>query len=349
MKSVFKLQSGALAVLILLNSCKQKAAEKVFSDDTIPVKVVSLQSLQNPSEVLATGLITTANQANYAFKIGGIISKIYVQEGASFKKGQLLAILNPTEIGSGLEQSRLGVEKAKRDYTRALSLYKDSVATLEQLQNAKTALDIAQKSEDAVAFNAQYSKIYAQSDGFVAKKMANEGEVISPGTPVLATNENSGLTNWTVKLGVTDKEWAAVTVGQNADVNIDAFPNKVFHATVFRKSQASDQTSGSFEVELKLLLSGVKPALGMFAKANIKTGEKQMFTPVPYEALVEADGKSGYVFVPNGSDRVRRIPVVIERFDDQQAFVKSGLEGIHNIIVSNSAFLNEKSTIKIIK
>ena len=349
MKSLFKLQFLALSMLVLFNSCKQKTKEKIFEDEIIPVKVVSLQSLQAPSEILATGLVTTANEANYAFKIGGIISKIYVQEGTSFKKGQLLATLNPTEITSGLDQSKLAVAKAKRDYNRALNLYKDSVATLEQLRNAKTALDVAQQSENSVAFNADYARIYAQNDGFVAKKMANEGEVISPGSPVLAINENSGLANWTLKLGVTDKEWAAIGIGQQADVAIDAFPGRKFQATVFRKSQAADQSSGSFQVELKLELNGMKPAVGMFARASIKTGDRQTLTPVPYDAIVEADGNSAFIFVPAGNQQVRRIPIIIGRFDNRQAFVKSGLQGVSDIIVSNSAFLNEKSMIKIVK
>jgi len=57
-----------------------------------------------------------------------------------------------------------------------MNLYKDSVTTLEQVQNAKTVLDVAKKAEDAVAFNKQYSAIYAASDGFVTEKIGNEGE-----------------------------------------------------------------------------------------------------------------------------------------------------------------------------
>ncbi len=348
MKTISKL-SFALCCLVCLGSCKQKQPENTFSDDIIPVKVISITACQSASTITATGLITTANTVNYSFKIGGVINKIYIQEGSSFKKGQLLASLNPTEINSGLAQTRLGVEKAKRDYVRASNLYKDSVATLEQLQNAKTALEIAEKAEDAIAFNSEYSKIYALTDGFVARKIANEGEVVSAGASILATNENTGSTDWTLKLGVTDKEWAAIKTGQIADVRIDAFPGKHFQGTVYRKSQAADQNSGSFEVELKLVLGDFKPALGMFAKASINTGAKQTLITIPFDALVEADGNTAFVYIPKGKSNVSRIPVVIDRTDDQMVYVKSGLQGVNEIVVSNSAFLNEKSTIKIIK
>src|SRR5258708_2096557 len=163
MKSLIIIQTLAISAVLLLASCAHKAQDRNGFDpaDNIPVKVASVRSLQTSSDISATGLVATENEAKYAFKIGGVISRILVQQGQFFKRGQLLATLNSTEISSGLDQAKLNEEKAKRDYNRASNLYKDSVATLEQLQNAKTSFDVAQKAEDAVAFNAKYSRIYA--------------------------------------------------------------------------------------------------------------------------------------------------------------------------------------------
>jgi RND family efflux transporter MFP subunit len=340
-----------MATTIVISCGKKKHAENGngFSAETIAVKTASVKSNDAPSVITATGLITTANEARYAFKIGGVIEKIYVSEGQFFKRGQLLATLKLTEIDAQLSQASLAYQKAKRDYTRAENLYKDSVATLEQLQNAKTGVDIAGKTVDAVAFNKKFAFIYAEADGFVTKKISNEGEVAAPGSPVLAINETSGNNDWTLKLGVTDKEWSVITPGKTASVTIDAFPGKTFNATVFRKSQAADQVSGSFQVELKLAMNGMKPAIGMFAKATIRTDAQKNLPTIPYDALIEADGNSAFVFVPDGGTKVQRIPVTIESFDNEQAYIKSGLENISEVIVSNSAFLNEKSTINIIK
>ena len=69
-----------------------------------------------------------------------------VKEGDRVKKGQLLDTLKSTEIAAQVQQVNLALEKAQRDYQRASKLYKDSVATLEQLQNAKTGVDIARQN-----------------------------------------------------------------------------------------------------------------------------------------------------------------------------------------------------------
>ena len=350
MKNI-KLLSLVAATLIVVASCKEKNQKKdaIGEPDIIPVKISAVSVLGVPDHISATGLVSTEDEAKYAFKIGGVISRILVQEGQFFKQGQLLATLNSTEISAGLAQSSLSVEKAQRDYSRAVNLYKDSVYTLEQLQNTKTALDVAKKAREATAFNERYSKIYAASDGFVSKKIANEGEVIAEGMPVMLINSTEQHNSYLLKVGVTDREWAIIKPGQAAKVTLDGYAGQQFDAAVFRKSQAADHELGSFQIELKLQLNGIKPAIGMFGKAEIATHQDKSVMVIPYGALVEADGYKGFVFTTINATRVKRVPVTILKFDNDNVYLKDKLDGIDQIVISNSAYLNEQSIIKIIK
>jgi RND family efflux transporter MFP subunit len=346
-----QLLSMLIAAALLLFSCKEEHKDKdpLGEPDIIPVKVAAVPILEVAKNISATGLVSTEDEARYSFKIGGVISRILVEEGQFFKKGQLLATLNSTEIAAGVEQSSLSVDKAQRDYGRAVNLYKDSVYTLEQLQNTKTALDIARKAKEAVVFNERYSKIYAASDGFVTKKIANEGEVVGAGMPVFLINLTRQNNGYLLKVGVTDREWAIITLGQTAKVTLDGYADKTFDAFVFRKSQAADQQVGSFQIELKLKLSDVIPAVGMFGKAEIATLQDDAVMVVPYGSLVEADGNKAFVFTVIGTDKVKKVPVTILRFDNQKVYIKNELDKADQIIISNSAYLNEQSTIKIIR
>ncbi len=350
-----KIQLTALALTLALFtvSCSEKQPEKNRhggqGQDIISVKISPLSSEDVSGTVLATGLVSTEDQANYSFKVGGVISRIWVDEGQSFRKGQLLATLNTTEIAAGVAQADLNVAKAQRDYNRANNLYKDSVFSLEQLQNTRTALEVARRSKQAAAFNERYAKIYAVSDGFVSKKLASEGEVVNGGMPVFLTNSTQKNNNYLLKVGVTDLEWASIKTGQPASVTLDGYPDQKFEAVVFRKLQAADLEIGSFQVELKLKLDQVAPAVGMFGKAEIKTDQSAKSVVIPYNALVEADGNQGFVFVPNGKNRVKKVPVNILKFDNSKVYLKEKPFGTDAIVVSNSAYLNEQSIIKIIK
>lgn len=339
----------AFATIILLAACSQPAEkEKIPAPgEAIAVTVAPLQtgSLANTIEV--TGLLYTEDESKLSFKVGGVIESVLVSEGDYVKAGQVLATLKNTEIISQVSQVALNVQKAERDYQRVLNLYRDSVATLEQLQNAKTGLDIAKQGLSAAEFNKQYARIYAASGGFVVKKLMGAGEIAGPGMPVLILNNISASSHWILRAGVSDAQWAAIKNGDKATVSFDAFPGKSFTATVTNRSLTADPASGSFSVELRINFSGETPATGMFGKATIVTGKKSPTTIIPYAALLEADGENGYVFVTNDQKTVKRIPVKIGKLYEDRVEILSGLENQSMVVVAGSAYLNEQSSIVI--
>jgi RND family efflux transporter MFP subunit len=342
---------AGFAILVFTGSCGKKTqpdTEKsdISNAEVIAVKVAAVSNTNASGQIIATGLMTTENEAKYSFKLGGVIDRIHVKEGQSYKKGALLATLKFNEIDAGIAQTNLAIEKAQRDLTRIENLHRDSVATLEQVQNARTGLEVAKRQLDGLQFNRQYSTIYASASGFVTKKLASEGEVIGAGFPVLAANENTGA-GWVLRIGLSDQDWAQVAIGQKAEVQIDAFGNRVFTGKVSNKSLTADPRSGTFQADVQVNLQEVKAALGMYGKVKLNTGRTSKYPRIPYDALIEANGSQAYVFVPDGGTRVRKVPIRIGSFDNQGVQVISGLEGVQEIVISNSAFLSERSSILI--
>jgi RND family efflux transporter MFP subunit len=338
-----------LVLPVSLLSCKQKAKEPEIITEigltAVKVAAVKMQAVSDSLNV--SGLLTTENEARLSFKTSGVVDHIYVHEGQVVKKGQLLASLKPTEINSLVEQSNLGLEKARRDYTRLSNLYKDSVITLEVLENAKTSLDMAKKSVEAVVFNRQYAYIKAENEGFITAKIANEGEVISAGAPVLSMDETNGNKDFLLRVGVNDPEWAAIYTGQRASVSFDAFPGKQLTGTVYRKLKAADAASGSFQVDIRVNFSSESPASGMFGKATLVPLHPLNKYTVPYEALIQVNGSDAFVYVPAKDHAIERRTVTIKSFNEKEAVIASGLKEGDQVIISNNAFLNEKSKIAI--
>lgn len=109
--------------------------QTINREDTIPVKVIALQQGTSSAVILASGLLLLMTKQRLLLKTAALLTR-YMCDAVS--KGQLLATVNLTEVDAGVQQAVLAYEKAERDYQRAAQLYKDSVATLEQMQNAKT-------------------------------------------------------------------------------------------------------------------------------------------------------------------------------------------------------------------
>lgn len=347
MKYILHLFSAA----VILSACGAKNNKSGIPEagESIPVRLLTIRSDTSAGSFEASGLLSTENSARLSFKIGGVIDNILVKEGQFVHQGQLLATLKSTEISAQVQQVELALEKAKRDYQRASNLYKDSVATLEQLQNSKTGVDIATQNLQQVNFNAQYARITAPTDGFIVKKIANTGELAGPGTPILFMSSVAGNSKWILRTGVSDKEWAATETGNAATVSFDAFPGKIFPATVSKKALAADEQSGSFQLELQVSFGKEQPALGLFGKAQIHTSGQSIGFSIPYEALLEANGKTGYVFVTDDRKTVKRIPVIIASISNNTVYIASGLEGHAWVVSAGSPYLTEGSAINVIQ
>src|SRR6185295_18785877 len=157
-----------LITAVTIASCSARTEPLRKKESTaIPVKVIPVIQYNDMEKIPVSGQFTTDDEVMMSFKTTGIISKIFVKEGDAIKKGQLLATLNLTEIDASLQQSQLALEKAGRDLQRLNNLYNDSVATLEQVQNAKTTRDLAAQQVSTARFNRQYSEIRAEANGFV--------------------------------------------------------------------------------------------------------------------------------------------------------------------------------------
>ena len=335
------------SITVLVFSCgEKKEVESTTVNDTIPVKVMQVSSELVSTNIETSGQFTTEDETMLSFKTGGIVEKVFVKEGDAIKAGQLIATLNMTEIKAQVQQAKIAVEKAKRDNMRAENLFRDSVATLEQLQNSKTALDIAEQQMKTAQFNERFSEIRANKNGFILKKFINEGQVTAPGSPAFQVNGASN-NKWLLKVAVSDRDWSTIVKGDKA--TIIAGETKIA-ATVSRKSESADQVTGSMWLMIepieKIKLS---IASGTFGKAKIMPAASTKAWLVPYDAILDGNAGEGYVFIAKEDNTAEKIKVSIGNIVNGNVLITGGLDSIKSIITTGNAYLNDKSPIKIIK
>ena len=73
----------------------------------IPVSLQDLKATSFSAPIQSSGTFTTKDETLLSFKVGGIVEKVWVQEGDAIKAGQVLASLDLTEIQAGVNQSKL--------------------------------------------------------------------------------------------------------------------------------------------------------------------------------------------------------------------------------------------------
>ena len=242
-----------LFAVVAMASCGARTEPlRKIESMAIPVRVLPLKEYNTLEKIPVSGQFTTDDEVMMSFKTTGIINKIFVKEGDAIKKGQLLATLNLTEIDASLQQAQLAYEKTSRDLQRLNNLYTDSVATLEQVQNGKTNRDLAAQQLNTARFNRLYSEIRAEANGFVLRKLANEGQLVNAGNPVLQTN-GAGSGKWILRAGVTDKQWTAIKTGEPAEVRVASGAGQILTGKVSRKSESVDPSNGLFSIDITLI------------------------------------------------------------------------------------------------
>ena len=344
MKYPIKTLSAIIFIALISNACKEQVVEEKIAEK-IKVRTTKVIEKEMSIPVHTSGKLSSKTESKLSFKTGGIISGIFVDEGQTVKKGQVLAKLNLSEIQAQVNQARLGSDKAERDYKRTNNLYKDSVATLEQLQNVTTALNIAKSNVKIAEFNLQYSTIKAPSNGKILKRIAEENEIVGPGNPVFLFGSTDN--DWIARVNITDKDIFSLKLNDKAGIQFDAYPDKIFHATVTEIGNSADPYTGTYEVELTLKRTDTKFASGLIASVDIYPSKKEKFKIVSVNALIEGNETEGYIYQVINKSKVKKLKIKIYKISDNNLFIKSGVEPGAEIITEGVSYVNGKSEVNV--
>jgi RND family efflux transporter MFP subunit len=272
---------------------------------------------------------------------------MYAEEGQTVQAGALLARLDLAEIDSQVEQARAGFEKAERDLKRVERLYEDEVTTLEQLQDARTAFQIARSQLNAANFNLEHSSIRAPEAGRVLRRFVEEWELVGSGMPVYLFA--TGTQDWVVRVGVTDVDLLRLHLGDRAELGFDAHPDRRFTGRVTEIAETANPANGLFEVEIRLDPRDIRLVSGFIASVDILPSQRLRTIVVPVEALAEADGKAGSVFVVDEAQaKARKRSVRVAHIFDDRVALASGISDGQSVVVEGAEYLVDGSPVRVV-
>ena len=200
------------------------------------------------------------------FNASGHITAMLVREGATVRKGQLLATLDDTRYAATLAQAKATAAAARVtamndevNYRRYASLARTNAASKQQRDNAKAVLDAARASYDAAVAavalaqrNFDDTKLYAPSDGVIEDRILQPGDMASPSAPVFTMALPSPL--W-VRAYVPERDVGKVHLGQAATVDTDSYPGRTYHGWIGYLSPTAEFTPKTVETpELRTAL-----------------------------------------------------------------------------------------------
>ena len=305
-----------------------------------PVRIATAFNGPAAPTIRTNGMLVNKDEIRLSFKVGGVIRRIAVHEGEHVRQGQRLAEIEQTEVNAQVEQAAQAHEKAKRDLARGENLYVDKVISLEQLQDLRTQTAMSEAALKSVQFNSNYAAIVASRDGTVLRKLAEERELVSAGTPVLVIGAKDK--GFVVRAGLADREIVQIKLGDVAQIRLDALPTATLTGKVSEIASAAEGASGMFNVEVALDATDLQLKSGLVTKLSIipsAAGVAQLVY-VPIASIVEGDGRKASVFVLD-KDRVQRREVEVAFIEKDAVALGSGITSGEQIVTDGALYLED--------
>ncbi len=303
-----------------------------------PVPAVRVARRELVQTVVASGRIRPPARVRLGAQTAGRVAQVLVREGESVTAAQPLILLDDAEARAAVEQARAGLEqvtrvkdqvteatlaqaaaalrKAEGDLARVQRLHEEGIASAEQLEQFRAALDVARSEERIARTQAEgmasverrlaraalssaqarlsFTRITAPGPGLVLTRAVEPGDVVQAGR-ILMEMALAGSSQ--IQAEPDERSLALLRPGQKAVASADAFPDHRFPARVAYVSPSVDPQRGT--VEVRLDVDDPPPFLqpDMTVSVEIEVARQPNALAVPVEAVREPLSPAPWVFV----------------------------------------------------
>lgn len=297
--------------------------QKVAKASTVRVEVMEVKKERIPDALSFAGDLQPKQRATITAKVSGVIERMLVQEGDYVEEGAILAQIERDDYRLAVQaaeatmaEAAASLELAKKDHERFSQLITKGVVAQQRYDQVKAAYRLAQARYQSAQAALEHARnqladtlIKAPFAGFVTARFKDEGERIRGGMPGIEASllqmEDISLVRATGFL--PEREINELRVGMDADVKVDALPEKTFSGKVMVVNPRIDPTTRTFMVKVEIPNEDVVLKGNMFVRVTIVKGHREALT-IPREAVLREEGVWLYhCFVVEGGTAQRRI------------------------------------------
>lgn len=337
---------AALAVLTGLTSCSRQVEPAPAIAAPVNVRVAPLETSTVSPAIRVAGVLARQTEVELSLPVGGVIERLAVRAGDRVAKDQELARLQTDQLDAQVVQARALLDKAQRDLGRIEKLQGERVATLENLEDARTQVEQATAALRIAAFNRRHSVLAAPNDGVVLRRFAEPNELVSAGRAVLAfATDNDG---WIVTCGLTPRDVARVALGARVQLRDSTGGTAV--GKIVRMAGAIDSATGTVSVEAMLDSPPAGARSGLVVAVSIAPEPVPARAVVPLAALRDGTGGRAAIFlVEAGASKVKRVWVDVEQVDGERVYLRTMLAPPSRVIVTGQQFVRDGEAVNVVE
>ncbi|KPB22119.1 Efflux transporter, RND family, MFP subunit [Pseudomonas amygdali pv. mellea] len=304
-----------------------------------------------------TGVVAARFQGDLGFRVSGKILERLVDTGQTVKRGQPLMRLDPIDLGlqaRAQQESVIAARARAKQTADDEARYRDLVAAgavsasaYDQVKaaadTAKAQLGAAQAQADVARNASGYAVLVADTDGVVVETLAEPGQVVSPGQPVVRL-ARAGQREAIVHLPETVRPAA----GSSAQATLYGNTTGAVTARLRLLSDSADRMTRTFEARYVLEGALANAPLGSTVTLRIAEGAAQEpVLQVPIAAVYDPGNGAGVWVVDGTPAKVSWRPVQVLGLSDDSARVSGELKEGEPVVALGAHLLRDGEEVRL--
>ncbi len=324
---------------------------------------------------LAGELLTTAEvgfdqdrRVHVAPRAAGRVHEVKVTLGQAVKAGDVLAIIDSTEVGrvkAEYLQARARLGLASETLSRERKLAAEQLSAQREVASARTEVSELRSS---LLASTQILRLYGLSDtdidairpgqddaslvtlvspldGKIIERHANRGELVQPDERMFVVADLSQI--W-ISIDLYERDLAKVHLDDIADVKLDAWPDQVFQGRISYLGDVVDAATRTVSARIEVDNTEGKLRPGMFARVRLTDPHieappnRPKSLVIPIGALLRA-GEGFITFVKTGERRYERRPLRVIRRTSDFAEIAEGVKAGEPVVVRGGFILKSEA------
>jgi multidrug efflux system membrane fusion protein len=340
------LLAGAYYGLARWKQSREAVASGSSSPPATPVAASKAVRGPLPTSLEAIGSLKAVRQVAIAPEVGGTIAAIHFESGGKINKGDPIIQLNDAPDKGDLERWEGIAFLAEQEYQRFSRLRSTNSASASDMDAASSKrAEVRGQIARTKAVIAQ-KKVLAPFSGVLGVRKVNLGEYLQPGQAVVTLTD---LDTLYVDFTLPEQALPRLTVGLKLEVAVDAYPGRVFPATLTTVEPQVYAESRTVQVQGTLDNRDQPLRPGMFASVRVVLPPEPDVVTVPETALDRAiAGDSVFVVrTKDGGHVADRVSVKAGRRVGGRVVILDGVKGGDLIVTSGQINLAPGSPVAV--
>jgi len=346
-----------IAAAFLLTACGKANGDngKDAKDEVpaVPVEVAETRRAEMAAIYTGTAPIESERKAFVMPKVKGEIRAVLADEGQRVREGQVLARLDGDQLRLEVALSEATMRKLERDYARNTELQAKGLVSAVSIDNLKYELEAAKATWELTRLQLSYTDIRSPIAGTVTQRLdvVKVGNTVTPVGGVIESADSSlfvveDLDSLMLRVNVPERELAKLSVGQVAELSLDAVPGRSFVGKIALISPYIDSGTATFGVRIRVTETGGFLRPGMFARVAIVYERKLDALQIPRTALLDGDGPPKVFVVQDGKAAERSVQLGLS--NGAMIEVVAGLKDGEKVVVVGQGAVKPGAAVRVV-